>query len=426
MGTDQQRTTGFWASFGPGLLWAATAIGVSHLVQSTRAGALAGLGLAGVVAVALLLKYPFFEFGTRYSAATGESLIEGYARIGRWALWLYFAITLGTAVIVQSVIVLFTSYLLRYALGLDASLPAVAAVMMGLCGLLLGVGRYRALDLAIKLLIAILTVSTFAAAAVVLPRVDPATIVMSPTELGSAGVTMAFVLALMGWMPSALDIAAWSSLWTLAKAGPGNRPSVRLARLDFNIGYIGSSILAFAFIVLGAGVMRGSEVGFSPQGTVFATQLVELYTRTLGEWTRPFVLLAVVTTMASTALTVMDGFPRVIERTIQNLRADLEVPRGAGNAGRLYWFSFAALLVLTEIVLIGFIGNLTTMIDFATIVSFLTAPIVGWLTLRAVTSPAMPAEHRPAPGLLVLAYVGLVLLGGTGVLWVVVLLRQSG
>ena len=34
------------ASFGPGLLWAATAIGVSHLVQSTRAGASAGFGLA--------------------------------------------------------------------------------------------------------------------------------------------------------------------------------------------------------------------------------------------------------------------------------------------------------------------------------------------------------------------------------------------
>ena len=32
----------FWKSFGPGLVWAATSIGVSHLVQSTRAGAEAG------------------------------------------------------------------------------------------------------------------------------------------------------------------------------------------------------------------------------------------------------------------------------------------------------------------------------------------------------------------------------------------------
>ena len=32
----------FWRSFGPGLIWAATSIGVSHLVQSTRAGGEAG------------------------------------------------------------------------------------------------------------------------------------------------------------------------------------------------------------------------------------------------------------------------------------------------------------------------------------------------------------------------------------------------
>jgi hypothetical protein len=53
----------------------------SHLVQSTRAGADAGLGLAGVILFALVFKYPFFVFGPRYAAATGESLVEGYLRI---------------------------------------------------------------------------------------------------------------------------------------------------------------------------------------------------------------------------------------------------------------------------------------------------------------------------------------------------------
>lgn len=86
--SDTVRRSRFWTAFGPGLLWAATAIGVSHLVQSTRAGALAGFGLAGVILLALILKYPFFEFGPRYAAATGTSLVEGYSRLGRWALWL--------------------------------------------------------------------------------------------------------------------------------------------------------------------------------------------------------------------------------------------------------------------------------------------------------------------------------------------------
>lgn len=45
---------------GPGILFACIAIGVSHLVQSTRAGADYGLLILGFVIVVTLLKYPFF------------------------------------------------------------------------------------------------------------------------------------------------------------------------------------------------------------------------------------------------------------------------------------------------------------------------------------------------------------------------------
>ena len=64
---------GYLKSLGPGLLWAATAIGVSHLVQSTRAGAAYGFALVWVVVAANLLKYPLFEAGPRYAVATGKS-----------------------------------------------------------------------------------------------------------------------------------------------------------------------------------------------------------------------------------------------------------------------------------------------------------------------------------------------------------------
>ncbi|NIQ59660.1 MAG: divalent metal cation transporter, partial [Gemmatimonadetes bacterium] len=55
-----------------------------------------------------------FEYGPRYAAATGESLVEGYRRIGRWALWLYLVITVVTSVIVQSAVILFTAFLLQF------------------------------------------------------------------------------------------------------------------------------------------------------------------------------------------------------------------------------------------------------------------------------------------------------------------------
>ena len=54
-------TTKFFKTLGPGILFATTAIGVSHLVQSTRAGAEYGFALIGFVLMANILKYPFFE-----------------------------------------------------------------------------------------------------------------------------------------------------------------------------------------------------------------------------------------------------------------------------------------------------------------------------------------------------------------------------
>ena len=70
-------------TLGPGLLFAGAAIGVSHLVQSTKAGAEFGAGLIWALVLAHLCKYPFFQFGPKYSAATGETLLEGYHKLGK-------------------------------------------------------------------------------------------------------------------------------------------------------------------------------------------------------------------------------------------------------------------------------------------------------------------------------------------------------
>ncbi len=414
----------FWSSFGPGLLWAAAAIGVSHLVQSTRAGADAGFALAGIIVLALVLKYPFFEFGPRYAAATGQSLVEGYLRIGRWALWLYLVITALTSVIVQTAVVVFTAFLIKYAFGLEWSLSLTAGVLVTACGLLLWAGRFRFLDLSIKLILLLLALSTLAAAAATLPRTDPATLTLWPAAAIGTTVQFAFLLALVGWMPSAIDISVWSSLWTLAKDdASGGRTSVPTARLDFLIGYAGTGFFAFAFLVLGAGVMYRSGASFNGQGTVFVTQLVDLYGTTLGQWLRPVVIVSVVTTMLSTTLTVVDGFPRAIERSVARLGASRDALPPVSSAGPVYWASVAVLAVATVAVVALFVGSLTEMVDFATIVSFITAPVLGYLNLRAVTSADVPPADRPSRGLVALSWVGLVLLGGTAAVYLVSLFR---
>ncbi|NIP82707.1 MAG: divalent metal cation transporter, partial [Gemmatimonadetes bacterium] len=413
----------FWKSFGPGLLWAAAAIGVSHLVQSTRAGADAGFALAGVILAALVLKYPFFEYGPRYAAATGQSLVEGYAGVGRWAVWLYLLITLATSVIVDAAILLFTGFLLLSVLGLEWPVWTAAGALYAGCAGLLWIGRYRLLDRTVKLILVALAVSTLFAAALALPRADLGTFVLVPS-VGDGAVAFAFLLALVGWMPSAVDISVWNSLWTLAKDESERvRTSVGHALLDFRIGYVGTGFMAFAFVTLGAAVMHGSGESFSAAGTAFSLQLVDLYAETLGAWARPFVLVAVLTTMLSTSITVVDGFPRGIARSIEVLAGRRATDVEAGETGRIYWGAMLAIGVATPAVLAFLAGSLTGMVDFATIVAFLTAPILGYLNLRAVTSDAVPEEFRPGPGLRALSWGALLVLGAFGAVYLVSLLR---
>ena len=65
-----------------------------------------------------------------------------------------------------------------------------------------------------------------------------------------------FVIALMGWMPTAVDLSAWTSIWTVERMKQtNNKPTLRQALLDFKIGYWVSAALAILFLVLGAELM---------------------------------------------------------------------------------------------------------------------------------------------------------------------------
>ncbi|MDH3427174.1 MAG: divalent metal cation transporter [Gemmatimonadota bacterium] len=421
MTPDSARRT-LRASLGPGLMWAAAAIGVSHLVQSTRAGALGGLSLAGIILLALLVKYPFFDYGPRFAAATEQSLVEGYRSIGRWAVWLYLLITVSTAVIVQTAVVLFTSSLFLRVFGLAWPIWIVAALICLVCAALILVGRFKVFDVAVKAILVVLAISTVTAAAVAAPQLDLGSLALVPRTADGAFVSFAFLLALAGWMPSPIDLSVWSSLWTLAKDRElGYRSEMRHVMMDFRIGYIGTGITAAAFLILGTVTMYQTGATFSPQGTTFAGQVVDLYAATLGEWTLPIVYAAVLSTMFSTSLTVIEGYPRALERTVAVLRQPTagQQERHGGRPGPVYLWVLVALGIATVVVHATFLGAMTTLVDVATIVTFLTAPALGYLNLRAVTLPSFPAEARPGRGLLALSYGGLVVLGGVAIVFLI-------
>ena len=100
---------------GPGILFAGACIGVSHLVQSTRAGAGYGFDLLWAVALVLIFKYPFFQYAHRYTVATGECLLDGYRRLGGWALGLFMLVVVGSSFITLAAVTVVTAGLMALA-----------------------------------------------------------------------------------------------------------------------------------------------------------------------------------------------------------------------------------------------------------------------------------------------------------------------
>ena len=270
---------------GPGILFAGAAIGVSHLVQSTRAGAGYGFDLLWAVLLVLLFKYPFFQFAHRYTVATGESLLEGYRRQGSWALIAFMVVVTVSSFITTAAVTVVTAGLLGAVLGSDLSLTVMSLIVLGIVMAILVIGHYRLLDNLMKvmvLLLGLLTVVAVVVAAAHGPAGDPE---FAHQEVFSvAGLT--FVLALMGWMPAPLDIGVWSSLWILEKHEREVRPTMLQANVDFHLGYLATAVLAVAFVSFGALVMFGTGVEFSASGVAFSRQLVDMYTATLGSWSR--------------------------------------------------------------------------------------------------------------------------------------------
>jgi len=383
---------------GPGLLFAGAAIGVSHLVQSTRAGADFGWGLLWALFLSNIFKYPFFQFGSRFALATHKSLLDGYAELGKGYLWLYFLLSLGTMFTIQTAVTIVTASLASILFGIDASLVVWSIIITLFCLALLWKGSYVFLDKLIKGIILVLTVSTIVA---VVFAGGQNTTSIPLTQILPSSASFLFLAAFMGWMPAPMDISVWQSLWMLEKNKAKNI-SLKEGLFDFNVGYFVTFFLGVCFMGLGTYVMFGTGTSFSNSGSIFAKQLIDLYTSSLGDAVYIFIVIAAFTTMFSTTLTTLDASPRAMEKASQLL-----LPKFTQLNFR-FWI---ILLAAGTIGIFTFLRNeMGTLVQIATILSFLTAPFYAFLNYRLVTSKHMPMAFQPSKGLKALSIFGLIFL----------------
>lgn len=389
-------------ALGPGLLVACAAIGGSHLVWSTRAGAEFGWALVWIILLTNLLKFPFFLYGQSYTAATGESLLAGYLRLGRRYVVIFLTINLMTGVInIAGVAMLSAALFSAYGL-FEAPLAWVTVGLLAVSAALVLFGHYRLLDGMAKAVIVTLGLCTIFAV-ILAARQGPVAIegFESPELLTWA--SFALVIAVIGWMPAPIDLSAWSSLWMFSREKQtGHFATPRETAVDFYIGYAAAVVMAVLFVALGALVMYGSGQRFDDSGIAFSNQLINLYAANIGDWSRPLILTAAFITMFSTTLTCIDGYPRSLAACCR-LLSDCSV-------GTFQWIHRILLVlsvVFAMVTVLFFVRNLIQLLTFAAVISFLTSPVLAWINLRVMNGANVPEAQRPGPLLSWLSWIGL-------------------
>lgn len=364
-------------TMGPGLVMSSAAVGGSHLVASTQAGALFGWQLLWVILLVNLLKYPFFRFGVQYTLDNNENLIRGYARKSRNTLIAFTALNIVAAVVNTAGVLILTASLLQYFIPWSLSLTTLCWLLLAISLTILLAGHYKLLDRLSKIIMLLLTITTIVAVVIAWQNgpTAPADFVSpSPWQLSA----IAFMVALMGWMPVPIEISAISSLWTQSKQKL-TKVTWSDAIFDFNVGYAIAIVLALVFVALGALVQHGSDQEIALASAAFAQQLVAMYTATIGEWARLLVAGIAFLCMFGTTLAVMDGYARTLDESFQILRRS-DKPRSDKSLGA--WIvgqAFAGMAII-----LFFQSSLAPMLSFAMTLAFVTTPFFAWLNFDLV------------------------------------------
>ena len=373
----------FIKKLGPGLLFAGAAIGVSHLVQSTKAGAEFGFGLTWVLILCNFFKYPFFLFGTKYTYATGETILDGYLKISKIILLIYFGLSLVTIFTIQAAVTIVTAGLAIELFGITDNITYWAFMIIVFSYLILMIGKYKLLDNLMKFIIMILAISTFIA--LVSSSLNNEIIFDFDQIIPKNSEGIIFLAAFMGWMPAPLDISIWQSIWTNEKIKIEKKSNYNTAKFDFNVGYIITIFLGLSFLGLGAFVMYGSGDKFSESGAVFASQLINLYTSNLGKGMMIFIAIAAFTTMFSTTITCLDASPRAMSKTVDLLKFKRFNDYNS-------WITILA--IGTIIIFIFLMSEMGTLVKIATVLSFLTAPFYAIINYILMSSSFIPKKYK--------------------------------
>ena len=423
---------GLASHFGPGVILMMTGIGTSHLVTAPTAGGRFGYALLWCIPVAYVFKYYGFEMAFRFTNATGKSMIEAYSTAWKkWPLWYVLITTLIQCALGQAGRLIAAAAVLYYvgteAMGLPISLTAYGLVLALVSVAIILRGRYKAVEVAAKILAAILVASTLA-----VYFAEPAPL----SEMGHFFLveipdgSWLVIAAFLGLLPTGMDVSLQASEWGKAKKKgmskirdqmetlglasrfdpfapkqrdlsvdtsklPGNAVEYcqrwfKIGIWDFRQGHIVSFVLACIFMLLAAVWLYPNPV----EGRAVMGEIAGIFTESMGPSMMAVFMLGAFAATFSTAFNYFDGWPRIVGACCRNLfrrtagLAGID-PEGLTPAHRGKWYSeyniYRATMLYSLVASVAIIAGLQRPVFLVLVASALAAfvaPVIFYLNFR--------------------------------------------
>jgi len=446
---------GLMSEFGPGVILMMTGIGTSHLVTAPTAGGRFEYALLWCIPVAYVFKYYGFEMAFRFTNATGKSMIEAYATAWKkWPLWYVLVTTLIQCALGQAGRLIAAAAVVYYlgteVLGLPFTLTHYGLVLALVSVAIILRGRYRAVELAAKILAAVLVISTLA---VFVLEPPPASVIgrffdfQIPEPAVGPNGSWLIIAAFLGLLPTGIDVSLQASEWGKAKkkgmslirerledmglaerfdpfAPDRDALAVDTSRLpdraaeycrrwfsigtwDFRQGHVVSFVLACVFMLLAAVWLYPSEVS----GRAVMGEIAGIFTEGLGPQMMVVFMLGAFAATFSTAFNYFDGWPRIVGACCRNLfhgtaSLDGTDPRMLTEEHRRTWYSeynvYRATMLYSLVASVAIIAGLQRPVFLVLVASALAAfvaPVIFFLNFHycLVVIPREDRAFYPSP-----------------------------
>lgn len=387
-----------WTTLGPGILLAGSAVGTSHIVQSTRAGADFGLGFLIVFILIALVKYPATRFGKDYANATGKSLLDNYAGYGWPVMSIYSVVIFLTMAFVSAALGLVCASIINAVLPININGRHLTVGILIVSAGLLMFGKYKFLETFNKLLVPAFTILILITTIIVAFQTDWSALNWSFPAVNKANLI--YMIAIAGWLLAPMEVSVFLSMWTNEKAETQGE-NHEAGTFDFNLGYWMSLVLALCFLLMGASLLNGAA-DLPKNGGAFIGEVIKLFSGALGGWSYPFIAFIALTVMYSSLLTVMDGYARNVQKLMEHSPA-----RNVNNS-----FNIGVLTVTISgvLVILVFMSSFTTFIDLVGILVFVLAPIFAILNHKAVFGRDIALKYQPSSAMKLGSWMGIIVM----------------